>query len=46
MTQAATKAPGPDKINVQILQMIWGWDKARITNIVYYAIRLGYHPTQ
>ena len=23
MTQAATKAPGPDKINFQILQMIW-----------------------
>ena len=24
MTQAATKASGPDKINFQILQMIWG----------------------
>ena len=46
MTQAATKAPGPDKINFQILQMIWGWDKARITSMVYHAIRLGYHPTE
>ena len=36
----------PDKINFQILQMIWGWDKARITSMVYHAIRLGYHPTQ
>lgn len=24
MTQVARKAPGPDKINFQILQMIWG----------------------
>ncbi len=46
MTQAATKAPGPDKINFQILQMIWGWDKARITSMVYHTIRLGYYPTQ
>ena len=46
MTQAATKAPGPDKINFQILQMIWGWEKAQITSMVYHAIRLGYHPTE
>ena len=26
--------------------MIWGWDKTRITSMVYHAIRLGYHPTQ
>ena len=44
--QVATKAPRPDKINFQILQMIWGWDKARITSMVYHSIRLGYHPTQ
>ncbi len=35
MTQAAAKAPGPDKINFKILQMIWSWDKARITSMVY-----------
>ena len=46
MTQAATKAPGPDKINFQILQMIWDWDKIRITSIVYHAIRLGYYPVE
>lgn len=46
MTQAATKAPSPDKINFQILQFVWGLDKARITSMVYHAIRLGYHPTQ
>ena len=46
MTQATTKALSPDKINFQILQMIWGWDKARITSMVYHAIRLGYHPTE
>ena len=46
MTQAATKAPGPDKINFQILQMIWCWDKTRITNMVYHAVRLGYHPRE
>lgn len=43
MTQATTKAPGLDKINFQILQMIWGGDKIYITNMVYYAIQLGYH---
>ncbi len=26
--------------------MIWGWDKARITSMVYHAIRLGYHSTE
>ncbi len=46
MTQLATKAPGPDKINFPILQMIWGWDKARITSMVYHAIRLYYHPRE
>lgn len=46
MTQAATKAPGPAKINLPILQLIWGWDKVRITSIVYHPIQLGYHPTQ
>ena len=46
LTQAATKAPGPDKINFQVLQMIWSWEKAQITNIVYHAIRLGYHPIE
>ena len=45
-TQAATKAPGPDKINFPILQMIWSWEKAQITSMVYHAIRLGYHPTE
>ena len=46
MTQAATKAPGPDKINFQILRMIWSWEKAQITSMVYHAIRLGYHPVE
>ena len=34
ITQAATNAPGPDKINFQILQMVLGWDKARITSMI------------
>lgn len=38
ISQAAIKAPGLDKINFQILQMIQDWDKARITSMVYYAI--------
>ena len=38
LTQAATKAPGPDKINFQVLQMIWSWKKAQITSIVYHTI--------
>ena len=45
-TQAATKAPGPARINFQIRQMAWSWEKAQITNMVYHAIRLGYHPTE
>ncbi len=27
MSQSATKAPGPDKINFQIIRMLWEWDK-------------------
>ncbi len=46
LTQAATKAPGSDKINFQVLQMIWNWEKARITSMVYHAIQLGYHPME
>lgn len=41
MTHAATKAPGPDKINFRILQMVWDWDKVRITDMVYHAMQLG-----
>ena len=44
MTQVAAKAPGPDKINFRILQMLWNWDKVRITDMFYHAIRLGYYP--
>ncbi len=43
MSLSATKAPGPDKINFQILRMIWEWDKVRITSMVQQAILLGYH---
>ena len=46
MSQSASKAPGPDKINFRILRMIWSWDKVRITNMVQQTIRLGYHPRQ
>ncbi len=46
MTQVVAKAPGPDKINFKILQMIWSWNKARITTMVYHTIRLGYHPRE
>lgn len=38
------KAPGPDKINFQILRMIWEWDKMQITSMVQQVIRLGYYP--
>ena len=43
VTQAATKAPGPNKINFQVLQIIWSWDKVQVTSMVYHAVRLGYH---
>ena len=46
VTQAATKTPGPNKINFQVLQMIWNWDKVRITSMVYHAVHLGYHPME
>ena len=26
--------------------MIWSWDKACIKSIVYYAMQLGYYPTE
>ncbi len=44
MSQSASKAPGSGKINFQILQMIWNWDKTRIISIVQNTIKLGYHP--
>ena len=44
MSQSATKAPGPDKINFQIIRMLWEWDKEQITGMIQQAIRLGYHP--
>lgn len=34
VSQSATKAPGPNKINFQILRMIWSWDKSEITRLV------------
>ena len=44
MSQSAKKAPGPDKINFEILRMIWEWDKIRITSMIQQSGRLGYHP--
>lgn len=44
MSQSAIKASGPDKINFQVLHMIWNWDKMRIASIMQQSIRLGYHP--
>lgn len=44
MSQSAKKAPGPDKINFQILRMIWEWDKMQITSMVQQVIRLGCYP--
>lgn len=46
ITQAAMKASGPDMINFTILQMIWGWDKSRMTNMLYHTLQLGYYPTE
>lgn len=46
MTQAIFKAPGPNKINFQILRMTWEWDKEQMTSMVQQAIRLGYHPQE
>lgn len=40
VSQSATKAQGPDKINFQFYVR----DKIRITSMVQHAIRLGYHP--
>ncbi len=44
IAQSTTKVSGLDKINFQILQMIWGWNKAQITSMIYHTIRLHYHP--
>ena len=44
ISQSTKKAPGPDKINFQILRMICDWDKNYITSIIQQAVRLGYHP--
>lgn len=46
MTPIATKASGSDKINFQILQIIWGWEKTQIRSRIYYTITLGYHATE
>ncbi len=34
VTQAISKAPGPNKINFRILCTVWNWDKERMTNMV------------
>ncbi len=44
MSQSAIKAPELDKINFQVLRMIWDWDKMRIASMMQQTIRLGYHP--
>lgn len=44
MSQSVIKAFKPDKINFQVLRMIWNWDKMRITSMVQKTIYLGYHP--
>ncbi len=44
MSQSATKATGPDKINFQIICILWEWDKKQITGMIQQVIRLGYHP--
>ena len=44
MTQSTSKALGPDKINFQILCMVWDWDSERLIAMVQQAIKLGYRP--
>ena len=46
MAQSTKKAPGPDKINFEILRMIWKWEDEQMTGIVKHAIRLGYYPKE
>ncbi len=43
MSRSPSKAQGSDKINFQILQMIWNWDKTRIISMVQHTIKLRYH---
>lgn len=43
ITQVATKAFRPDKINSWILKIILSWEKIQITNMIYHAIQQGYH---
>ena len=38
MTQETTEAPNSNKINFQILQILWSQEKVQIVNIVYHAI--------
>lgn len=46
IAQSTQKAPGPDKINFEILCIIWNWKNKKITQIVKQVIHLGYHPKE
>ena len=34
LSQSAAKAPGHDKINFQIICILWKWDKKQITSMI------------
>ena len=42
--QSQRKAPGPDKMGMPIVRLMWLWDPLRVTALVRTAIRLQTHP--
>jgi len=43
-SQSVKKAPGPDKLSLGAIRLLWRWDKERIVSLTRAAIRTGRHP--
>jgi hypothetical protein len=43
--QSENKAPGPDRINLKAIRMIWNWEPRRIMDITRRCLRIRTHPT-
>jgi hypothetical protein len=42
--QSENKAPGPDRINLKAIRMIWNWEPRTIMDITRQCLRIGIHP--
>jgi hypothetical protein len=43
-SQSVKKSPGPDKLSIGAIRLLWKWDKETIVRLMRAAIRTGRHP--